>query len=240
MKVRAIYENDIIAGLGDISGMRKLLYVALWSRADPIGVVQYNTQQMLALTGILYQREDFEAFGNRLIFLNDVEMLLTRYLQTTVGTLSPKNRNQTAVWKLLFERWKATKDNPEPFFAAWKELKISLYAPLMEDAYTGEDTLCPRVAEFREKLRLCLTVDTPPDWSHKIASTFKQYIRHRVEEALQKTSKADTDKFRLVPSQVMSLQEIVGDMVNDKVPEKRIIQQIRSAINNNYKSIFTA
>jgi hypothetical protein len=83
-------------------------------------------------------------------------------------------------------------------------------------------------------------VDTPPDWSHKIASTFKQYIRHRVEEALQKTSKADTDKFRLVPSQVMSLQEIVGDMVNDKVPEKRIIQQIRSAINNNYKSIFTA
>ena len=235
----SLYEDNIIAKLGEISGMHKLLYLTLWSRADAIGVFHYNTDQILALTGIRYQRDDLDHFGDRVKWLNEKEVLLTRYLATTVKTLSVSNRNQNEVWRLIEQRWKATRLNPAPFYDEWRSMKIGIFAPPMNDEYTGEENLCPRVAKFRADLELCRTVDTPHGWSDKLAAAFKAFIKHRVDFCMTKTSKADTDKHRLIPSQVMTLQEIVGDMLADEVSEKKIIQQIRASITGNKTTIYT-
>lgn len=233
------YEEDIIAALGEISGMHKLLYVTLWSRANEIGIVHVNLDQILALTGIRYQEEDFNHFGNRLVRLNDKEFLLSRFLQTTIGTLSKGMRGQKKIWQMIELRWNATKDHPQPFYDAWNKLGIGFFAPPLPDEYIGEDNLPPRLVKYRNDLLLAGSVDTPCGWPERVAKEFKSFIDHRIAISMEKTGKAETDSHRIVPSQVMTMQEIVQDMINDGLTEKKIIHQIRYSKNGNKFTIFT-
>lgn len=236
--MRQIYEHDIIASLGNISGIHKLLYITLWSRADAIGVVQINLDQILAMTGIRYQMEDFTHFGNRLIPLNDKEVLLTRFLQTTVVTLSKANRGLKDVWKAIEMRWKATKDNLQPFIDTWTELGIGIFLPAFSDEYISEKNPGTLVLKHRDELLLSKTYDTPYGWSHRLADVFNDYRDHMIEIAFGKTSKSDIDKFRILPSNVKTWQEIVQEMLNDGYSEKIIIQQIRYSKGNHKMLIY--
>lgn len=233
------FEPNVISSLGDISAMHKLLYVTLWSRADPVGVVQINLPEISAVAGCTYRMDDLTHFGDRLIELNPSEYLLSLYLKITVGTLSAKSKGQSKVWECLEARWKATKQNPQPFFEAWKNLKIGIYAPEMPDEYTGEENLCQRVKEFREDLQECLKVDTPHTWPDEVAKQFKAFIATRVAIALKKTSKSDTDKYQMLPSMVMSMQETVQEMLNDGHSPKKIAQKIRDNNSSNSKIIYS-
>lgn len=237
--MRAIYENDIIASLGSISGMHKLLYITLWSRADEIGVVYVNLDQILGMTGIRYQMEDFNHFGNRLVFLNEHEVLLTRYLQTTIGTLSKANRSLKTVWKLLEMRWGATKENLAPFVEAWNKLGVGIFAPNYPQEYISEENPGERVLNHRKELMMSKTYDTPYGWSAKIAEVFNEYRDEMIAIAWEKTSKTDIDKFRIRPSNLQTLHEIIQEMINDGVPEKVIVQQIRYSKNKHILFIYT-
>lgn len=219
--------------------MHKLLYVTLWSRADPVGVVQINLPEISAIAGCTYRMEDLTHFGKRLVELNPAEYLLTFYLAITVGSLSPKSKGQSKVWEQLEKRWGATKHNVQPFFDAWQALGIRIYAPLAPDEYTGEANLCHRVKDFRGDLQECLKVDTPHTWPDEIANQFKAFIANRVAIAIKKTSKTDTDKFQLLPSMVMAMQETVQEMLNDGHSPKRIAQKIRDNTANNSKIIYS-
>jgi len=218
--------------------MHKLLYVTLWSRADPVGVVQINLPEISAIAGCTYRMEDLTHFGNRLVELNPSEYLLTFYLAITVGTLSPKSKGQSKVWEQLEKRWKATKQDIRPFLDAWQKLGIRIHAPPMPDEYTGEENLCHRVKEFRDDLQECLKVDTPHTWPEEVVRQFKAFIATRVSIAMKKTSKTDTDKFQLLPSMVMAMQETVQEMLNDGYSPKRIAQKIRDNNSSNSKIIY--
>lgn len=233
------FEPNVISSLGDISAMHKLLYVTLWSRADPVGVVQINLPEISAIAGCTYRMEDLTHFGKRLVELNPSEYLLTFYLAITVGTLSPRSKGQSKVWEQLEKRWSATKQNPKPFFDAWGELGIRIYAPLMDDTYTGEENLCKRVKEFRDDLQECLKVGIPYGWPEEVAKQFNAFIATRVSIAMKKTSKTDTDKFQLLPSMVMSMQETVQEMLNEGYSPKRVAQKIRDNNSSNSKIIYS-
>lgn len=232
------FEPNVISSLGDISAMHKLLYVTLWSRADPVGVVQINLPEISAVAGCTYRMEDLTHFGDRLVELNPAEYLLSQYLKITIGTLAPKSKGQAKVWECLEKRWGATKQNPKPFFDAWINLGIGVHAPSMPDEYTGEANLCQRVKEYREDLHECLKVDTPHTWPDEVAKQFKAFIATRVSIALKKTSKSDTDKYRILPSMVMSMQETVQEMLNDGHSAKRVAQKIRDNNSSNSKTIY--
>lgn len=236
--MRQIYEHDIIASLGNISGMHKLLYITLWSRADAVGVVHVNLDQILAMTGIRYQMEDFNHFGNRLLQLNEKEVLLTRFLQTTVVTLSTTNRGLKDVWRAIEMRWKATKDNLQPFIDAWTKLGIGIFLPAIPDGYISEKNPGSLVLKHRDELLLAKTYDTPYGWSQKLSEAFNDYRDHMIDIAWDKTTKSDIDRFRILPSNVKTLQEIVQEMLNDKYPEKTIIQQIRYSKSNHKLLIY--
>lgn len=233
------FEPNVISSLGDISAMHKLLYVTLWSRADPVGVVQINLPEISAVAGYTYRMEDLTHFGDRLVELNPSEYLLSRYLKITVGTFSTTSRGQSKVWEQLEKRWGATKQNLCPFIDAWKILGIAIHAPDAPDDYTGEANLCRRVKEYREDLQRCLEVDTPHTWPEEVSKQFKAFIATRISIAMKKTSKSDTDKYQMLPSMVMSMQETVQEMLNDGYSPKRVAQKIRDNISGNQKIIYT-
>lgn len=233
------FEPNVISSLGDVSAMHKLLYVTLWSRADPVGVVQINLPEISAVAGCTYRMEDLNHFGDRLVELNPSEYLLSLYLKITIGSLAPKSKGQSKVWECLKKRWSATKENPKPFFDAWINLGIGIYAPEMQDAYTGETNLCQRVKEFRKDLQECLQVETPHTWPEEVSKQFKAFIATRVAIALKKTSKSDTDKFQMLPSMVMSMQETVQEMLNDGHSPKKVAQKIRDNNSTGSKIIYS-
>jgi hypothetical protein len=232
------YEADIIAELGPISGMHKLLYLTLWSRANEIGHIVANMDMILGLTGIRYQYEDLLHFGNRVKVLDGNEVILSRYLKTTIGTFSRTMKVQTKMWRQLELRWKATKDNLTPFIEAWRELDILKFAPEYPDEYVEGMPPPTWMANHRRELELSLSVDTPPGWSDRIRDEFRKFVAYRVALGREKTSKAEAAKVRLTPSQVMNFQSIVQEMINDGMPEKKIIKQIQYPENHNKIAIY--
>jgi len=226
---RITYEENIIASLGCIEGRHKLLYVTLWSRANCLGIVQIDFNQLFGLTGFQYELDDFNQFGNRVVFLNDKEVLLTRYMQITLGKLSRGMKGQKRVWEELEHRWGATKDDVSPLKKAWVALGVGIFSPIAIDEYTGEDNLPPRLIKYRNLLNTAKTVDTPHKWSDSIANEFKQYISKLVSVAMDQTSKSDTEKHRLCADDVITLQTIVQEMLDKGTSEEKIIQQIRAS-----------
>lgn len=231
------YEEDIIASLGDISGMHKLLYLTLWSRANVLGHITVNMDTILGLTGIRYHEDDLFKFGNRVIVIKDGEVVLSRYLQTTIGSFSPSSRPQAKMWAMLKLRYQATPTNLDPFLIQWEEWKIRPFAPELPDEYHGEHDLSPKIIKYRNDLKACLSVDTPPGWSQRIADEFRKFVQYRVERGLLQTSKSDRNANILLPSQVMAFQATVQEMLNDGLSERAIIRRIQHPAANNTLAI---
>ena len=227
------YEQDIVAALGPISGMHKLLYLTLWSRANEIGHIVVNMDAILGITGIRYQREDLDHFGDRVVVVDDCEVILSRYLATTIGTFSKGMRGQKKMWDLLEIRWGATKDDITPFMEGWKKLGIAKYAPKFPEEYTGEDNLPDWLVNHRREAQLALAVDTPPNWSGRIVETFKSFITYRVKLALEKTARSHAAQSRITTDQVLYFQTMVQQMLNGGMKETEIVSRISNAIVSN-------
>ena len=227
------YEEDVIKSLGEISGMHKLLYLTLWSRANEIGHIVVNMNEILGLTGIQYQRSDLDYFGNRVVVLDGMEVILSRYLITTIGTLSRKMRGQKKVWDLLWQRWGATKNNILPFVEGWKKLGIGIYVPPFPDEYTGEDNLPAWMVAYRREAELSVAMDAPYTWPEKIASEFKRFVQYRANLLLEQTSRSEATKVRLHPNQVKTNMDVVEDMIRLGLNEDKIVDRIRYPEKNN-------
>lgn len=231
------YEEDIIASLGDISGMHKLLYLTLWSRANVIGHITVNMDSILGMTGIRYHEDDLHKFGNRVVVLDHNEVVLSRYLATTIGSFSPASRPQSRMWEMLKMRYGATPSNLDPFLIQWEEWGICMFAPELPDEYHGEHNLSPKIIKYRNDLKSCLSVDTPPGWSQRITDEFRRFVEYRVERGLLQTSKSDRNAHMLLPSQVMAFQAIVQEMLNDGMSERAIVRRIQFPSQNNVLAI---
>lgn len=232
------YEQDIVAALGPISGMRKLLYLTLWSRANEIGHIIVNMDAILGITGIRYQREDLDHFGDRVVVVDDCEVILSRYLATTIGTFSKGMRGQKKMWDLLEIRWGATRNDITPFMEGWKKLGIARYAPKFPEEYTGEDNLPDWLVKHRREAQLALAVDTPPNWSRGVVEAFKSFIAYRVKLALEKTARSHAAQHRITTDQVLYFQNMVQQMINSRMREMEIISRISSALVGNKLSFF--
>jgi hypothetical protein len=233
------YENDIIAALGPISGMHKLLYLTLWSRANEIGHIMVNLDDILGLTGIRFQHEDLTHFGDRLVMVDKNEAILSRYLLTTIGTFSKGMRGQKKMWDLLKIRWGATKDDITPFMEGWKKLGILKYAPQFPGEYTGEENLPDWLVAHRRELEKVSSMDTPFGWPPEVAKAFREFILYRVKLAREQTSRSLARDYRITPDQVILFQEMVQEMIYNGIKESKIVGQIRYPIANNKKSFYS-
>lgn len=230
---KLVYEHDIVSALGSLSGMHKLLYLTLWSRANVIGHITVNMDAILGLTGIRYQEDDLRKFGNRVVVLNNNEVVLSRYLATTIGSFSPTSRPQAQMWDALAMRYGATRNNLDPFLTKWEQWGIAIFAPSLPDEYHGEHNLSPKIIQYRSDLQSCLSVDTPPGWSQRISDEFRKFVEYRVEQGMKQTAKSDRARYSLIPSQVMGFQSKVQEMINDGMSERAIIRRIQHPKDNN-------
>ena len=141
------------------------------------------------------------------------------------------------MWDMMELRYGATRANLDPFLLQWEKWGIRPFAPELPDEYHGEHNLSPKIVKYRADLQSCLSVDTPPGWSERVVHEFRRFVEYRVELGMRQTSKSDRANYALLPSQVMSFQQNVQEMINDGLPERTIIRQIQFPGQNNKLAI---
>ena len=236
-----IYEANILAELGDMAMQHKVLYLALWELANPIGVVVVNLAQISALAGYSgchYIKSDLDALGKRVVWLDPARVLLPKYLVTTVVRLSPNSRGQHKVFDLIRQEWGASKFNLKPFYYAWDALGCGDIAPLSNDVYEGEERKLPAyIVKTRKEAELAHEVLTPPDIPADILHQFDLYTETMYLEAMQQTTIGGCNRHRWTVGMVLDNQAALVKAIQDGIAPNNIINSIRSAKNKFYTTI---
>ena len=225
-----IFEPNLIRDLQHHPHHLKLLYRILWELADPIGVVNYDRLAVSAMAGITYQEDDFLKFGKRVVQIGENELLMANYLKTTVKVLSPKSMGQAKVWRLLRERYGATADNMEPFYAAWNALGIRWSAPETQDGFRADDAaLKPWEAQLRAELDGALKVMNNHEIPAEIWAEMQKYVEKRVNECRKITQKTVADYRKITSDTVIDLQRKVARAIRCGLSAEFIIEKIEDA-----------
>lgn len=234
-----IYESGILSKLGDMSGQHKLLYLALWELANPLGIVEVNLAELGALAGdYRFHRSDITALGNRVVWLDQSRILLPTYLKTTIGRLSKASRGQKKIFELIQQEWGATKENLGPFYEAWNGLGIGTLAPPSIGTYQGENMPLPQfLIDHREEAENAAKVMLSGVFPPEIANHFKQYMDEMYYNAMKQTTLSGCYKYEWKVSIVLDNESAIQDAINRGVPEYKIISAIRKAKNKHYVTI---
>lgn len=225
-----IFEPNLIKDLQSQPHHLKLLYRILWELADPIGVVQYDRVAISALAGVTYQDEDFFKFGNKIIKLNDTELLMVNYMMTTVRILSPNSKGQARVWRLLQQRYGATPKNPQPFYDAWKAIGIRPCAPPMQgERHTDEQNLKPWEIELRKGLNGALAAAKENYFEPRLQEQFVKFVQKRCEACKRIQNKSEAEFRKITFDEVRDLQAKINRAVENGVSVDYIIGKIEDA-----------
>ena len=233
-----LYESNIWSDLGDVSFHNKALYMILWSRADKTGVTLWNLDEIRAISGHRFHTTDLGSLGDRVVKLNDRELLLSRLLATTNGKLSRTCPAHKPVWRAIHDRWgEQLPDGSEPFLGVWADLGIRKYAPVIIDEYHGEGPMPKWLTTHLKSAEMAKTVKIPAKWGQILKNDVEFYLQERVEMALA----ARTYKACKETKWTVKLAEFLIRKVNDWLKdstENQVSVCIANAIFGNHLNIY--
>lgn len=236
-----IYESNILSNLGDMSGPHKLLYLALWEKANPIGIVEVNLAELGALAGdCRFHKSDLTALGNRIVQLDGgSRILIPTYLVTTVGRLSQSSRGQKRVFELIAKEWPgSSKENLGPFYDAWRAMGIEKIAPLTVDIYQGENMPLPKhVVDHRADVETARNVIKSGFSDSEIQNHFDDFCEVMYHHSIKQVTLSNCAKYRWNSGILLDNERAIQEAINNKKSSEKIIQAIRKAKNGLYPTI---
>lgn len=236
-----IYESNILSNLGDMSGPHKLLYLALWEKANPIGIVEVNLAELGALAGDhRFHKSDLTALGKRVIQLDGgSRVLLPTYLATTVGRLSASSRGQKRVFELIAKEWPgASKENLAPFYDAWTAMEIVDLAPQTVEIYQGENMPLPKhVVEHRADVETAKSVLKAGFSSPEIQKHFDEFCEKMYHHSIKQTTLSNCAKYRWNSGILLDNERAIQEAINNGRSSHQIISAIRKAKNGLHPTI---
>lgn len=232
----------LLSEMSDLSTVNKLVYIILITKANPIGIVNFNPVEIAALASVdKYHFSDLRVFGDRIVDLGGGEILLTRYLREQWGRLSRKCPPHKTVFNLLWQRWGTRlADGSEPFLAEWKRLGIAKYAPLIAGEYHGESEKLPDyLVEAREATKDAIAkTSIPSKWPEAVKSAAKAYFDFRDEKIMQCRGVSDSKEWTLTFQDAKQVIRLIQSWIDGGALPHAIDSAITNAVLGKFKGFF--
>lgn len=231
--MKRYYLSDHLVGLGDLPMHQKMLHLILWERADCIGFAKLNLELFSGIAGrYAFTHEDVNALDPWVKRISHDEVFLPNFLITQQCTLSKTSRGKSKVWEALQLRWKATPEDPKPYFAYMKSIGFFHLAPQIPDEYHGGEVKPKWYVDHIGRIDMALKY-SEPEWPENVLIAYRALVDNYAEIARDVTSLAQSEKYRLTVNNIDNLQKQIQAMFHEKHSAEVIEQQIRSALNKN-------
>ena len=218
---------------------RRILYLALWERADLIG---FSKVQMVILSEMCgqytFMHEDIDALDPLVKRKGKDMVFLPHFLITQRKSLSLRSPGANRIWEALAEKFPGTtKQDASPYINYMNFIGAGSLIPDMPEHVVEGKPLPKWMVEHLELMEKAKGVADPHEWPQKLIVAYKSLLDNFFSIAEKITSKAELLNFRVGPTQILNTQQQIQNIINSHSIEEAE-QQIRVSINKNRLTVY--
>jgi hypothetical protein len=234
-----LYRNRHLDSLSGFPMHRKILHLALWEQADEIGFAKLRMDVLSDLCGqYTFTHEDVDALAPHVHRMSHKEVFLPDFLKTQQRTLSRTSHGANKVWRELNAKFGATRQNPEPYFAFMRSLKMDSHIPEMPEDYLGGDNpkppwLLKHLANIEQASKY-----PEPEWPENILQAYRSMVDNYFQKAKDVTSKSQAESHRVTTRQIDNSQRQIQTIINLGYDPLVVENCIRAAIDKTRLTVY--
>lgn len=218
---------------------RRILYLALWERADLIGFSKVKMTILSEMCGeYTFMHEDIDALDPLVKRKGKDMVFLPHFLITQRKSLSLRSPGANRIWEALAEKFPGTtKQDASPYTSYMNSIGAGDLIPDMPE-HVVEGKPPPKwMVEHLKLMGKAKTVVEPHEWPEKLLVAYRSLLDNFFSIAERITSKAELLHFRVGPNQILNTQQQIQNIINSYSVEIAE-QQIRASINKNRLTVY--
>lgn len=219
---------------------RRILYLALWERADLLG---FSKVQMVILSEMCgqytFMHEDIDALDPLVKRKGRDEVFLPHFLITQRSSISLKSPGAEKIWKALGERFPGTtKGNIGPYADYMRSIGAFSLIPDMPEHVVADRPPPEWMVKHLELIQQAKAYPTPSYWPTRLLLAYTALLDNYFKISESVTNKMDANRFRIGSSQVDNLQKQIQNILNEGYSPEVAEEQIRASLSNNRLAVY--
>ena len=219
---------------------RRILYLALWERADLIGFAKLQMSVLCEMCGqYTFMHDDIDALDPLVKRFSPHEVFIPHFLITQRSSLSLRSPGAEKVWKALGEKFPGTtKKNLKPYADYMQSIGASDLMPETPEHVVQGKPPPKWMMDHLGLIEKARAFPSPKHWPNKLVLAYKALLDNYFTISESVTSKAESKDYRIGPNQVDNLQRQIQNILNDGYSAEVAEAQVRASLSSNRIAVY--